>query len=127
MRLHTKTLAQHTAVIESDEGAGRALGVTAAVSLESFALLQPLASVLRPIGANVLERSDRARGADISVLEAAGVPGFSPLLDARTPLLVRKVQYLSYEASEAWISPCTMRKSPKSAMSDSAGARPAIG
>lgn len=27
----------------------------------------------------------------------------APLLDARTPLLVRKVQYLSYEASEAWM------------------------
>lgn len=80
----SKTLARHTAVIESDEGGGRALGVTAAVSPESFAKLQPLTSVLRPIGANVLVRSDRPRGADISVLQATGAPGFSPLLDART-------------------------------------------
>lgn len=79
-----KTLEHHVAVIETDEGGGRALGVSAAVTLESFPQLQPLAALLRPIGANVLERSDRARGADISVLEEAGVPGFSPLLDART-------------------------------------------
>jgi carboxypeptidase Q len=80
----SKTLEQHTAVIETDEGGGRSLGISAAVTLESYSQLQPLASVLRPIGANVIERTDRNCGADISVLQNAGVPGFGPLLDART-------------------------------------------
>jgi carboxypeptidase Q len=71
------------AAIESDEGAGRALGVAATVTPGSLALLEPVAAVLKPIGATVLERHDGALGADIAPLQAAGVPGFAPLVDAR--------------------------------------------
>jgi hypothetical protein len=77
------TLAQQTAAIESDEGAGRSLGVRAAVRLASLAALQPVQSALAVIGAPGLEYSAGRLGADISALQAAGVPGFSPLLDAR--------------------------------------------
>jgi hypothetical protein len=71
------------AAIESDEGAGRALGVEASVTPASLGMLEPVAAALAPIGATVLERRDRALGADIAPLQAAGVPGFAPLVDAR--------------------------------------------
>jgi carboxypeptidase Q len=71
------------AAIESDEGAGRSLGIDASVTPESLATLQPVLAVLAPIGASALERRDGARGADIAPLQDAGVPGFSPLLDTR--------------------------------------------
>jgi hypothetical protein len=71
------------AAIESDEGAGRALGVAASVTPGSLAVLEPMVAALAPIGATVLERHDGALGADIAPLQAAGVPGFAPLVDAR--------------------------------------------
>ena len=71
------------AAIESDEGAGRSLGIDASVTPESLATLQPVLAALGPIGASALERRDGARGADIEPLQGAGVPGFSPLLDTR--------------------------------------------
>ncbi len=75
--------ATQTAAIESDEGAGRSLGVNAAVTPDSIAVLAPVIDALRPIGATVLARQDGEVGADISPLQEAGVPGFAPLVDAR--------------------------------------------
>jgi Zn-dependent M28 family amino/carboxypeptidase len=72
-----------SAAIESDEGAGRALGIDASVTPDSLALLQPVLTALAPIGATVLEHHDGSLGADIAPLQAAGTPGFSPLVDAR--------------------------------------------
>ena len=69
--------------IESDEGAGRALGVSAAVTPESIALLEPVTKALGPIGATLLSRHDEELGADIGPLQKGGVPGFAPLVDAR--------------------------------------------
>ncbi|MFI4890573.1 MAG: M20/M25/M40 family metallo-hydrolase [Steroidobacterales bacterium] len=71
------------AAIESDEGAGRALGVSAAVTLESLAMLAPVMRALGPIGATSLSRHDGELGADIGPLQNAGVPGFAPTVDAR--------------------------------------------
>jgi hypothetical protein len=71
------------AAVESDAGAGRSLGVSAAVGLESLAALQPVADALAPIGATVLSRSDTEIGSDIAPLQVAGVPGFAPLVDGR--------------------------------------------
>ena len=71
------------AAIESDEGAGRAIGVNAAVTVDSIPRLKPVLDALGPIGAVVLERHDDGLGSDISLLQRAGVPGFSPLVDAR--------------------------------------------
>jgi carboxypeptidase Q len=71
------------AAIESDEGAGRALGLNAAVTLDSMPSLKPVIDALGPIGAVALDRHDSELGSDISMLQAAGVPGFSPLVDAR--------------------------------------------
>jgi hypothetical protein len=75
--------ATHVAVIESDSGAGHALGIEAAVTRETLATLQPLAAVLAPLGAGLLERADHEVGADIAALQELGVPGFAPLVDTR--------------------------------------------
>lgn len=69
--------------IESDEGAGRSLGVSAAVTPESLALLEPVMQALGPIGATALSRHADERGADIGPLQHAGVPGFAPTVDSR--------------------------------------------
>jgi len=71
------------AALESDLGAGRALGVQAAVTAEALGSLQPVMDALAPIGATVLEASVGEVGTDISPLQQAGVPSFSPLADTR--------------------------------------------
>ncbi|MGC1521802.1 MAG: M20/M25/M40 family metallo-hydrolase [Steroidobacteraceae bacterium] len=76
-------LGTQIAAIESDDGAGRSLGLGAAVTKDSLELLQPVLQALRPIGATVLVRRDDELGADIAPLQTAGVPGFAPLVDSR--------------------------------------------
>ena len=71
------------AAMESDDGAGRALGISAAVTHDSLAGLQPVIDALRPLGATLLEAREGELGADIEPLQAAGVPGFAPLVDSR--------------------------------------------
>jgi len=77
------SLQTQTAAIESDEGAGRSLGIAAAVANESVALLRPVQEALRPLGATGISRRDHEVGADISPLQQAGVPGFAPWVDTR--------------------------------------------
>lgn len=71
------------AVIESDFGAGRPLGFDAYVLPAALQQLRALHDVLSPIGATYFRRSERPVAADIAVWQAAGVPGFETLLDAR--------------------------------------------
>jgi carboxypeptidase Q len=78
-----RTVESQTAAIESDAGAGRSLGVRAALTKDSITAMQPVLDALGPIGATVLQRIDDELGADISWLQAAGVPGFAPLVDTR--------------------------------------------
>ncbi len=78
-----RTVESQTAAIENDAGAGRSLGVWAAVTKDSITAMQPVLDALGPIGATVLQPIDSELGADISWLQAAGVPGFAPLLDRR--------------------------------------------
>lgn len=78
-----QNLSSQSAAIESDEGAGRSLGINASVTPESLAQLQPVVTALAPIGATALEQRDGPLGADIAPLQNAGTPGFSPLVDAR--------------------------------------------
>src|SRR5579862_7923897 len=73
----------HCAAIESDAGAGRALGIQAVVSKDSLPALRPVTDVLAPIGASALERMDREAGTDIGPMQKAGVPGFAPMVDGR--------------------------------------------
>jgi Zn-dependent M28 family amino/carboxypeptidase len=81
---HAKDAANHLAAIESDLGAGHPLGITAHASDKALAMLQPLANVLRDIGATLIRPSPGPTGADISPLDAAGVPTFAPIQDSRT-------------------------------------------
>lgn len=77
------SLQTQVAAIESDAGAGRALGIEAAVALGSLPALDPVQKALGPIGATALSHRDGEVGADIAPLQAAGVPGFAPLVDGR--------------------------------------------
>jgi len=71
------------AAIESDDGAGRALGIAAAVSKDSREILKPVLEALAPIGASILKPEEGEVGADIATLQESGVPGFAPLVDSR--------------------------------------------
>jgi carboxypeptidase Q len=72
------------AAIESDNGAGRTMGITTSAPEASLALFNPLKAVLMPIGAGVVRRVDVLGTGDLHGLEAAGVPSFVPLVDAST-------------------------------------------
>jgi hypothetical protein len=76
-------VARHVAAYESDTGGGRSLGLDAAVTRESIPLLQPVIDALAPLGATTLARQEGGVGADISPLQAEGVPGFAMLPDTR--------------------------------------------
>lgn len=76
-------LGSQCAAIESDHGAGRALGIEAAVSPDARALLAPVIDALAPLGASILEPREGEVGADIGELQESGVPGFAPLTDSR--------------------------------------------
>ncbi|HWP45482.1 MAG TPA: M20/M25/M40 family metallo-hydrolase, partial [Blastocatellia bacterium] len=81
---HKADLANHFAAIESDSGAGHPTGFLAHTDRRALPLLQPVADLLRSSGAGVIRFVDNPVGADISPLEAAGVPGFAPMTDGRT-------------------------------------------
>src|SRR5687767_3105985 len=80
---HKNEIANHVAALEADAGAGRPMGFYAAGKPEILTLLQPLATILQTQGAGVTRLVDET-GADISVLQAQGVPTFAPLQDTRT-------------------------------------------
>jgi len=72
---------KHFAAIESDGGAGRPFGVRSSAPFAANKLLAPLQAVLEPIGAGALQRADALSTGDLSGLEQAGVPSFTPLID----------------------------------------------
>ncbi len=81
---HAADVKNHIAAIESDLGAGHPLGISAHASDKALAMLQPLSTVLRGIGATLIRSSAGATGADISPLDAAGAPTLAPIQDSRT-------------------------------------------
>ena len=81
---HAGDLANHIAAIESDLGAGHPVGFTGHASSKALTLLAPLSAILQASGAGVTRQSGNAEGADVSPLDAAGVPTFAPIQDART-------------------------------------------
>jgi len=83
-RANSATLAKQFAAVESDNGAGRPLGVSAHLLPESLPLLKPIMTALVPLGATVLEHRDSGAGSDIDPLDEAGVPTLSPIVDSRT-------------------------------------------
>lgn len=76
-------LPTQTAAIECDFGVGLPLGLLASVTAADAKKLQPVLEALKPIGAGALDRREGHLGSDIGPLQAAGVPGFAPLIDGR--------------------------------------------
>ena len=83
-KFNSATLANQIAAIESDNGAGRPLGVSAHVPAEALSMLEPLRTALMPLGAGILERRGGAGGSDVQYLDAGGVPTLAPIVDTRT-------------------------------------------
>lgn len=83
-KLNGAALLQQNAAIESDNGAGTPLGVSAHVPAEAVSLFKPLMAALAPMGASIFDKREEAAGSDVAYLDAAGVPTLAPLVDTRT-------------------------------------------
>lgn len=77
-----KEIANHFAAIETDGGADHPLGICYAAKPEVKAILAPVAKILEPLGAGLLEAREEV-GADIDPLRKLGVPNFSLIQDSR--------------------------------------------
>ena len=80
---HAAELPNHIAAIESDSGAGHPLGFALKMTPAAVAALHPVADVLGPVGATVFRPEEDSPGADISRMDAAGVPGIGLMQDQR--------------------------------------------
>ncbi|HKQ07229.1 MAG TPA: M20/M25/M40 family metallo-hydrolase [Blastocatellia bacterium] len=76
-------LTNHVAAIESDSGPGHPTGISGHAGDAAIEMLRPLAQILLSQGAGVLRQTKDAEGADVSPLDAAGVPTFAPVQDVR--------------------------------------------
>ena len=81
---HSAEFPKHVAAIESDSGAAHPLGFDVKVTPGAAEILAPVADVLQSIGANALQESSYAPGADISDMSDVGVPALGVLQDGRT-------------------------------------------
>jgi carboxypeptidase Q len=82
--LNSAALERQIAAIESDNGAGRPLGVSAHVPPAALAQFSPLMAALSPLGATILDRREEAGGSDVRYLDGGGVPTLAPIVDTRT-------------------------------------------
>lgn len=82
-KAHAGEVANHVGALEIDLGAGHPIGLYVKASPAAREFLQPVADVLRGIGAGNLQAADGS-GADIEWLAAEGVPAFSSIQDSRT-------------------------------------------
>jgi hypothetical protein len=80
---HARELANHIAAIESDLGAGHPLGFHTDMPAADKDWLSPVQETLQATGANVIELTHDAAGADISPMARQGVPTFGLLQDGR--------------------------------------------
>ena len=80
---HSAELGNHTAAIESDAGAGHAVGFLVHSTPQALSMLKPVAKVLESSGANLL-KTEGEPAPDLGPLRTAGVPVFLLLLDERT-------------------------------------------
>ncbi len=83
-KLNSATLERQIAAIESDNGAGRPLGVSAHVPSAAMARFAPLMAALTPMGATILDQREEPGGSDVGYLDAGGVPTLAPIVDTRT-------------------------------------------
>ena len=80
---YASQIGNHVAAIESDSGAGHPAGLGGHASAKAIDMLGPLGRVLQSQGAGIVRQTLGAEGADVSPLDAAGVPTFAPLQDVR--------------------------------------------
>jgi hypothetical protein len=80
---HADQMANHVAAIESDGGAGHPLGFQAKITPAALDDLKTVQEILRPIGANLIQLTPEAPGADVAPLAKAGVPALSIRQDGR--------------------------------------------
>lgn len=81
---HKAEIANHIAAIESDLGASHPLGFHAHASASALAKLRPASAILQSIGAGLIDVVNSSPEADISPLDALGVPTFGLWQDSRT-------------------------------------------
>jgi carboxypeptidase Q len=81
---HSAEFANHVAAIESDSGAAHPLGFEVKMSPHAAELLRPVQEILQNFGANGVEPSSYAPGADIAGMSDAGVPTLGLRQDGRT-------------------------------------------
>jgi carboxypeptidase Q len=81
---HSGEFVNHVAAIESDSGAAHPLGFEVKMTPHAAELLRPVQEMLQSFGANVVEASSYAPGADISDMSEAGVPTLGLRQDGRT-------------------------------------------
>ena len=79
---HTPEMPSHFAAIETDSGAGHAMGVYFTGDPSLAALLQPVAEILQESGAGILQDL-KEPSPDLIPLHFRGVPAFAPLQDTR--------------------------------------------
>lgn len=79
---HKADIGQHIGAVESDLGADHPSGIYYAGKPLLAAWLRPVAHVLEPIGAELLEPTPET-GEDIANLTLDGVPSFAPIQDSR--------------------------------------------
>src|SRR5437899_361422 len=79
---HEKEIPTHFAAMETDGGAGHPIGVNIKANPEVKKMFAPVANILQESGAGILDLVEHC-GADIELLEKAGVPAFSPIQDNR--------------------------------------------
>jgi hypothetical protein len=79
---HKSELADQIAAFESDLGCDHPTGLIYAGKPALAEWLRPVAHVLDPIGASLLQPSEEA-GEDIAAIVSQGVPGLAPMQDAR--------------------------------------------
>ncbi len=81
LQANKENVERHFAAIESDGGSGRPFGMRSSAPFTANKLFAPLQAALEPIGAGALQRGDALNTGDLSGLEQAGVPSFTPLID----------------------------------------------
>jgi carboxypeptidase Q len=72
---------KHFAAIESDSGSGRPFGIRSSAPQSANKLLAPLTASLEGVNAGGFQRADTLGSPDLRLLEEAGVPSFTPLID----------------------------------------------
>jgi hypothetical protein len=81
-REHATAIANHFAAIETDSGAGHAMGIYTTGDRALSTLFQPIAAVLDESGAGIL-RELKDPAPDLIPLYFRGVPAFAPIQDTR--------------------------------------------